>query len=203
MNGLKALLTITLLNGFAPMAFASDIETSCNDSTMGAFSLNIDAAGKITSGSIGLIYKDYRKCDLTKENTRIVTEFGESILKSDCVGSAKLLYDHVKKILYAVEPDQDRKIAISSCTSFSQDTDPIRLIFELRASVREQLEQTTYPELEKKASVQLLQNAKDYCQAAGQSGHVRSMSALQTSSGPAGHSDRFGRGSAESIFMCD
>lgn len=94
MKGLKALLTITLLKGFVPMAFASDIETSCNDSTMEAFSL--------------------RKCDLTKENTRIVTEFGERIIKSDCIGSAKLLYNHVKKILYAVEPDRNRKLQLAA-----------------------------------------------------------------------------------------
>ncbi len=70
---------------------------------MGAFSLETDVSGQITSGSIGLIYKNYRKCDLAQENTRIVTEFGENILKGDCIGSAKLIYDHVNR-KHSLEP---------------------------------------------------------------------------------------------------
>ena len=77
-----------------------------------------------------------------------MTEFGENIFKGDCIGSAKLVYDHVKRILYAIEPEKNRKIAISECDSFAQDAQPERLAFELRASVRNQNDGS---DLEKKA----------------------------------------------------
>ena len=197
----RTLATI-LVFGITQAAAASDLETKCTDSTMGAFSLEVDTHGMITAGSLGLIYKGYRKCDLTTENTRIIKEFGESVLKSDCVGSAKLLYDHVDKTLYAIEPEQNRKIAVASCSSFAQDAHPESLIFQLDALARGDLDDTTYAELERKAASQLRDDAKNRCQSSGRTGHVRTMSALQTSQS-SDHFHKFGSVHVESIFMCD
>ncbi len=83
----------------------------------------------------------------------------------------------VNRILYAIEPEKNRKIAISECDSFAQDAQPERLAFELRASVRNQNDGN---DLEKKAVDQLRKDARLHCLEAGFSGHTAQISALVT-----------------------
>jgi len=180
--------------------------TSCAPHTLGAFSLETDADGRISKGEIGLIYKNYRKCDLSQENTRVVKEFGEYVIKGECIGTAKLLYDRVNRLLYAIEPEGNRKIGIGECRTFAHDVDGERLIKEMRVSIGEAVDGNpsfNFPALEQKAVDKLFAQARQHCLGAGLSGQVRTMSALVKSSGLSGHFGHYAVGRAESIFMCD